>query len=290
LSAPSVTPKTLNLHAWEKILIDDPDRDFLLEGIQNGFKIMNLDANPPPADMDNYQSALEAKDIVEQQILHEINEGHYLEVHQKPTIVSALGAIPKPDGGIRLIHDASKPAGHSINDYATLESKITYQTIKDAVQLIKPNSYIAKVDLKSVVYLDDWLIVADDHDSCVHGMSVIISLLRELGFQVAYPKVEGPTQCLTFLGIEIHVELGLLRLPAPKVLDLLQLLREFRTRPRASLRQLQQLAGKLAYASTVVQGGRTFLQALFDLMRPLKRPSHKVLLTPLLTLTGGLNV
>ena len=99
--------------------------------------------------MDNYKSAFENRDVVEKQIKEEIIEGLYLTCSKPATIVSALGAIPKADGGIRLIYDCSQPCVNVLNDYATNESKIKYQTIKDAVKLLKPEGYMAKVDLKS---------------------------------------------------------------------------------------------------------------------------------------------
>ena len=54
-----------------------------------------------------------------------------------------------------------------------------------------------------VAYLDDYIIVADDYITCLRGQHILIRLLRELGFSIAYNKVEGPTQKLIFLGIEI---------------------------------------------------------------------------------------
>lgn len=69
-------------------------------------------------------------------------------VKEKPIIVSALGAIPKDSGDIRLIHDCSRPQGQAVNDYAG-ELKVKYQTFQEALDLIKPGHFMAKVDLKS---------------------------------------------------------------------------------------------------------------------------------------------
>ena len=340
-SAPAC-PKTLNLAAWENELCDDPDRDYLLHGIKYGFNIVNDSKQPETIECDNYRSCDAARDAVEAQILEEIREGRYLVTSHKPTIISALGALPKPDGGIRLIHDASRPSGHAINDYATLESHIAYQSVQDAVKLLSPSSYIGKIDLKSayrlvstnpaqhclaglkwkfkghldytylvdtrlpfgcrlsveafhrlskaiqrfmckrgfktIVYLDDWLVVGDSKEECTTAMRSLTALLRDLGFYIAYSKMEGPSKCLTFLGIEIDVKGGILRLPATKVAELKALLRAFLPRSRASLRQLQHLAGKLAWAANIIRGGRTFLQAVFEHIRPLKNAKHKILL------------
>ena len=70
-------------------------------------------------------------------------------VKSPPKIVSALGAIPKDDGAVRLIHDCSRPEGNGLNDYAVLDYDIKYQTVQDACELLDKNGYMAKVDLKS---------------------------------------------------------------------------------------------------------------------------------------------
>ena len=49
---------------------------------------------------------------VEAQIKEEISNGRYIVTRDKPLVISALGAIPKPDSGdLRLIHDCSRPEG-----------------------------------------------------------------------------------------------------------------------------------------------------------------------------------
>ena len=99
--------------------------------------------------MDNYTSAT-AENVraqVETQILAEIQNGRYRIVDKKPPIVSALGAIPKKDPNkVRLIHDASRPEGQALNDYATTDH-FQYQSIQDAVDLVTPNCFFAKLDL-----------------------------------------------------------------------------------------------------------------------------------------------
>ena len=87
--------------------------------------------------------------MVQQQILSEIEEGNYVVCDHKPELISPLGAIAKPKGGIRLIHDCSRPMGNSLNDYATLESYLKFQTIDDATSMVQPRYFMAKVDLKS---------------------------------------------------------------------------------------------------------------------------------------------
>lgn len=101
-------------------------------------------------DADNYKSATNAaiKQTVEKTIREEIAEGNYVITSTKPTIVSALGAIPKPDSPeVRLIHDCSRPSGKGVNDYIETTS-FKFQTLDDAIRLLKPNSFMAKIDLR----------------------------------------------------------------------------------------------------------------------------------------------
>ena len=62
-------------------------------------------------------------------------------------------------------------------------------------------------------------------------------------------------------------------LPASKLVELQDLVTQFRKCLRASKRQLQQLAGKLNWACRVVYGGRTFLRCILDTMNMLVKPS-----------------
>ena len=92
----------LNRQAWTDNLETDRDRDFIINGITNGFEIISRDSILKPAETNNYKSATtgDVRDKVENQIREEISKGNYV----------ALGAIPKPDTDkIRLIHDCSRP-------------------------------------------------------------------------------------------------------------------------------------------------------------------------------------
>ncbi|XP_077863611.1 uncharacterized protein LOC144347820 [Saccoglossus kowalevskii] len=57
------------------------------------------------------------------------------------------------------------------------------------------------------------------------------------------------------------------------------MLLEFAKRKRASRRQLESLAGKLAWACRVIKGGRTFLRRILDQLHSLRKPTHRVILS-----------
>ena len=94
------------MSTWLHELTIDSDKDFILDGIQNGFKIMNIPDKFPSAECNNYKSATCAtnRPLVEKQLKSELRTGHYKICRQKPQIISAIGAIPKPDSSdIRIV-------------------------------------------------------------------------------------------------------------------------------------------------------------------------------------------
>lgn len=338
---------TDKIDRWEEELKHDPDKEFLLQGIRHGFHVCDTTRDPIPVDMDNYKSATNPRirQKVEAQILDEIANGNYEVVNYKPKLISALGAIEKPNSeDIRLIHDCSQPTGGALNDYANLDYHVTYQTIDEAASLIGPNYYCAKVDLKSayrsvaispechtfaglkwrfrgqkdytyiidkklmfgsklspgifvrissavkrmlirrginaiVVYLDDFLLVAETKEACMEALNCLITLLRQLGFFISWAKVCGPSRQITFLGINIDTVRMMLELPPNKLADLMRLIDKFFTMRRASKKQLQSLAGKLNWSAQVVRGGRSYLRRILDLMNNLRAQHHKIKLT-----------
>ncbi len=101
--------------------------------------------------MANYRSATDphSRHLVDLQIQFELDHGHYVATDTPPTIISALGAIPKPGTDkVRLIHDCSRPVGQSLNDFASLKDHYSFQSMDDAVNLLTRNCYLAKVDLQ----------------------------------------------------------------------------------------------------------------------------------------------
>ena len=143
---------SLNVSLWLHELKGDPDELFLSDGLRNGFQLVSAGARFQPAEMNNYRSVtdLAVRDKVEESVLEELAAGNYVISNSKPVIISALGAVPKPDSDeVRLIHDCSQPSGQAFNDYADIES-FKYQSLEDALRLFKSGYYMAKFDLRHV--------------------------------------------------------------------------------------------------------------------------------------------
>ena len=91
-------------------------------------------------------------DAVKCHIVTEITEGNYVVSDVKPELISPLGAIPKSNGGVRLIYDCSQPSGCAVNDYASLGDSHSFQTIDNPTELVQPGYYMDKIYLKSAYH------------------------------------------------------------------------------------------------------------------------------------------
>ncbi len=127
--------------------------------------------------------------------------------------------------------------------------------------------------------MDDFLLIAPTQAECQHAQTVLIQLLRKLGFQISWKKVIDPTQCIIFLGIELDTIHMCLQLSEDRLHQIRNELLAFSQRQRATKRQLQSLTGKLNWAAAVVYGGRVFLRRIIDSTNTLRNKRDRVRLS-----------
>ena len=136
------------LDKWQAELAGDIDESYLLTGIASGFDILEGKRPNFSARSDNYRSAtIGNKTKVQNQIKKELSKGNYIPVSSPPQVVSSLGAIPKDNGAIRLIHDLSRPFG-GVNAYVE-DSSVSYNTVDWATSIMQKGCYLSKIDLQS---------------------------------------------------------------------------------------------------------------------------------------------
>lgn len=83
-------------------------------------------------------------------ICDELAEGMISIVDFLPHCVHALGAVEKPDGGIRPITDCSRPTGKSINNFSDgLVEDFRYMSINDVTSNLVQGDFMSVIDIKS---------------------------------------------------------------------------------------------------------------------------------------------
>lgn len=139
-----------------------------------------------------------------------------------------------------------------------------FTAVADALQYVVRSRGVSAVDH----YLDDFITWAPAGlEECAANLSVLLATCKDLGVPLAADKLEGPSSRLTFLGIEIDTEAGVLRLPEDKLVRLRGLLSQWHQRRSCRRRQLESLVGSLHHACCVVRPGRAFLRRVIDLLR-----------------------
>lgn len=316
---------------------------FLVQGFTHGFNI-GFEGSVSSSLPRNLLSARNSEDGVTSAIQTELQRGHTAGPFPVPPFnpfhCSPLGAVPKPDGSIRLILDLSSPRDNAINEGIPQDLySVVYSHFDDAVDVVRvlgPSAYMGKIDIRHafrlcpvrfedfqllgfswlgsffvelrlpfgsrsspfifnnfadaicwilivhfciqfvIHYLDDFFVANSDRHSCQADVDTILHAFGMLGIPVAVDKLVGPSQCITYLGIEIDSRELTIRLPQAKLIDLLSILRFWSDRKKCTKRELLSLIGKLSFASKVVKPGRLFLRRLIDLAASVERLNHHI--------------
>lgn len=126
------------LYGSERVPSDD--EKVMFKGIVDGFNIISTDVDG--YDNHNYLSILSdvSKPKMDKIVKGEIKNG-ILVVDSKPKCIHSLGAVGKPDGGIRPLTDCSLPIGKCIND----------SSVDDVIKVMNQGDYITVVDIKMLI-------------------------------------------------------------------------------------------------------------------------------------------
>ena len=125
-------------------------------------------------------------------------------------------------------------------------------------------------------YLDDFLICAEDEETCTSWLRKFQDIMFYLGIPISHDKTVPPSSVLIFLGIEIDTVEQIIRLPRDKFLELISTLNQWSLKKKCTKRELLSLIGVLSFASKVVKSGRTFLRRLIDLSTVVSHLHHHI--------------
>ncbi len=139
-----------------------------------------------------------------------------------------------------------------------------FNCITDALQWIAISRGVSYLDH----FLDDFITGgAPGSSECADNLASLVGTCGILNIPLAIGKSEGPTTCITFLGIEVDTEKLELRLPSEKLVRLQLLLKRWINYKFCKKKDLESLVGHLQDASRVVHSGRTFTRHLIDLLK-----------------------
>ena len=147
-----------------------------------------------------------------------------------------------------------------------------FSAIADTLQWI-----LLQQGIKHILhYLDDFILVASSLDQAHSDKSTLITTFHHLGVPLEVSKLEGPSNCLTFLGIEVDTEALMFHLPPNKLQRLQSELSRCIHRRSITKRELQSLTGLLQFATKIIRPGRPFLRQLYVMQNIGSHPEHHV--------------
>ena len=126
-----------------------------------------------------------------------------------------------------------------------------------------------------IVFLDDFLVKGRSYGECLQALNDLLRLLRHLGFQINYNKIEGPTREIRFLGIVLDSITMNLPIPEDNLRDVESTMKSFPTSPKVNKLKNQSLVRKLNWITQCVYGGRFHMRRLIDRCNTLRKPWHR---------------
>lgn len=117
---------------------------------------------------------------------------------------------------------------------------------------------------ESVFVTDDSFYEGATEIICLANLTTATNIKADLGWILNHDKTEGPSQRLTFLGIEIDTINQTLAIPVERLRTIQARVDEFLRDTKLTVRDAQSLAGKLQWVATVFPHGRPYIAALYD--------------------------
>lgn len=123
---------------------------------------------------------------------------------------------------------------------------------------------LTQLGIVHVRYLDDIFIIGNSEAQVAQQLSTAQQEITKFGLVVNTEKTEGPSQCLSFLGILIDSVSRTLSCTTARVVELTSLLTSMTHARNLTRRQCESLIGKLSFAAQVLPGARPFMRRILD--------------------------
>jgi len=126
------------LSHWQSITNNTQVLKWVEFGVKVPFK-----STPPACEFKNREFSFKEKQFINSEIERLLSEGSIVECESKPRCVTPISVVPKPSGGLRLVHDL-----RHINKYCD-PPKFSYTDINVVLEHINPHDRLITIDLKS---------------------------------------------------------------------------------------------------------------------------------------------
>ncbi|KAI8515333.1 cytoplasmic pattern recognition receptor signaling pathway in response to virus [Branchiostoma belcheri] len=127
----------------------------------------------------------------------------------------------------------------------------------------------------AVNYIDDFG-GAEHPAHADEAFRVLAETFVTLGLQESPEKASPPSTVMTFLGIGYDSLRMVKFITEDRLEDMAAELQQWPDRKRATKRQVQSLLGKLIFLTACVPQGRVFLSRIINILKHLKRASHRI--------------
>ncbi len=116
-----------------------------------------------------------------------------------------------------------------------------------------------------VHYIDDYLLISIGSQLAEWQLKALLKLFDMLGLPISVDKLEGPSQKMLFLGIEISTCDMTVSIDHVRMQYVQSILTNWMNKSHSTLHELQSLIGTLSFCCKVIRVGRVFLRRLINL-------------------------
>jgi hypothetical protein len=123
---------------------------------------------------------------------------------------------------------------------------------------------LSQQDIRPVRYLDDFFTIGATEAGVQRQLLTAPQIIERFGLVVNPDKTEGPSQRLSFLGVQLDSVHQTLSCTPARVAELISLLRSLRHQRVITRHHAESLIGKLSFAAQVLPGARPFMRRMLD--------------------------
>lgn len=132
------------------------------------------------------------------------------------------------------------------------------------------NFALAQQGIIDVRYLDDFFLIGKSSVEMSQQLAIAQTVIQQFGLIVNPDKTEGPSQSLSFLGVQIDSVAQTVSCTPARVEELNAILSSLLRQRVIQRKHAESLIGKLSFAAQVLPGARPFMRRMLDTLHSCK--------------------